>query len=132
MRYRIRKGSPEGNKAVQQTVAGLNPNRDWGVEIKQWRDKRTSGQVAYFWAGIVNTVVQETGNDKDTVHDFLCGGYFGETETVVFGRRRKKPVQTLTSPEPLSVEQMTNFLEWSIARMAQEGIIIEPPTEVTV
>ena len=130
MRYRLKKNDVDGRNRICEAVLQLNGNREWSIEIKQWREKRSNAQVSYFWAGIVNPVVEETGNDKNTIHDWLCGEYFGWEEHKVFGQVRKRPVQTLTSPEPLSVTQMVNFNEWCVSRLAQEGYLIESPREI--
>lgn len=136
MRYKIRNGqipnerAKHDREAVAQAVLLLPNNYTWSVEIKQWREKRSNAQIAYFWAGIVNPIVEETGNDKDTIHDYLCIEYWGSEVVDVFGKKKKRPVQTLTSPEPVSVENMVNFCEWCVSHMAEHGIIIEPPREV--
>ena len=132
MRYVMRSDNPDAALDMCREIQGLNKKRNWAIEIKRWVKKRSNAQIAYFWGGIVNTVVMETGNDKDTIHDFLCGDFFGWEEYKVFGQVKKRPVRTLTSPEPLSVEEMVNFCEWCVMRMAEEGIIIEPPREIQV
>jgi len=130
MKYVLKKDRRKDD--ILKVISRLDSKRNWSIEIKQWRQKRSNPQLAYFYAGIVNPVVNETGNDQQTVHDFPCGEFFGWKEVRVFDQVRKVPVQTLTSPEPLSVEQMSNFCEWCISRMAQEGILIESPREVAV
>ena len=117
------------DKAIHR-IKVLDAEKDWEVIIRRYRKPRSNAQLAYFWGGVVQTVVEETGNDKNDIHDFLCGEYFGWQECEMFGAKRKKPIRTLTSPEPLTVEEMVNFCEWCASRMAQENIIIPPPHEV--
>ena len=130
MRHRLKKGNSRDH--IFAVLSALSQTHDWSIEIKQWRDKRSNAQLAYFYAGIVNPICEETGNEVQDIHDFLCGEYWGWHEVKVMGQRKKKPVQTLTSPEPVSVENMVNFCEWCVMRMANEGIILEPPREVNV
>ena len=127
MRYVMRSNNPDAATNVIRTVQGLDRKKDWDVTIKRYVKKRSNEQLAYFWAGIVATVVMDTGNDKDDIHDWLCGEFFGWKEVKVMGAVKKRPVRTLTSPEPLTVEEMVNFCEWCASRLAQEGIIVEPP-----
>lgn len=132
MRYVMRANNPDAGLNVIRVVQALNREKDWSIEIKRYVKKRSNEQLAYFWAGIVAPICMETGNDKDDIHDWLCMECFGSEVYKVMGHTKKRPVRTLTSPEPLTVEQMVNFCEWCVARMAQERIIIEPPREIEV
>ena len=130
MKYVLRKNDPRSRETICSMIQSLNSGRDWSIEVKQHRKKRSNAQLAYFYAGIVNPICEETGNEQQDIHDWLCMTYFGSEEYRVMGQLRKRAIRTLTSPEPLTVEQMVNFSEWCVARMAQEGIVLEPPREI--
>ena len=128
MRYVVR--NEDGQENIIALILKLDLQFPWEIEVKRYRKKRSNAQLAYFYAGIVKPICDETGNDQQTIHDFLCGNRWGWKENTVFGQVRKVPVRTLTSPEPLPVEDMVTFCEWCVAEMAQHGILLEPPREV--
>ena len=111
-------------------ILNLDYKRVWRVTIKQWREKRSNAQLAYFYAGIVHPVCEITGNDQQDIHDFICGEYWGWESRKIMGQVKKKPIRTLTSPEPATVEEMVNLCEWAVMRFSHEGIVLEPPKEI--
>ena len=126
--YKLAKGmSRDGFKDMIDT---LDYNRDWRIKVVQWREKRSNAQLAYFYAVIVHPVCEETGNEVQDIHDFICGEYWGWEERKIMGQVKKKPIRTLTSPEPATVEEMVNLCEWAIMRFSHEGIVLEPPREI--
>ena len=126
--YKLAKGmNRDGFKDMIDT---LDYNRDWRIKVVQWREKRSNAQLAYFYAGIVHPVCEITGNDQQDIHDFICGEYWGWESRKIMGQVKKKPIRTLTSPEPATVEEMVNLCEWAVMRFSHEGIVLEPPKEI--
>ena len=101
MRFKLNKHTSK--ELLVSTINNLDVNRDWSIEIKQWREKRSRAQDAYYWAAIVHPVALDTGNENEDIHQWLLGECFGWEEHNVMGNRRKRPVRSLTTPEPMTV-----------------------------
>ena len=114
---------------AQDTIALLPENKPWRVDIKPYRKERSVPQIRYFWGVVVKIICDETGNDPNDMHDWLCGECFGWETREVMGSQRKVPARTISSPKKLSTEEMEEFNEWCRARMAQEGILIPLPND---
>lgn len=110
-------------------VLALDLSRPWRVEIKEYKPARTNDQLAYWFGVIVATLADFTGADKEEMHEFLCGSYFGWIEYEIFGKRKQRPVRTLTSPDMLDRKAMSEMFDWAIAFAAKQNILIEYPNE---
>ena len=50
----------------------LQRSRDKIIELKEYKPKRSNLQNRYYWA-ILNFIAEQTGNDKDTLHEYFQG-----------------------------------------------------------
>ncbi len=117
-------------EALNMVRSAFVPGQRWALEFKRYRKKRTHEQLRYFWGVVVRMICDEYGNDKDDIHDLLCGEYFGWETYKVFGNLRRRPIQTLSGPEKIPTEDMSRFIDWCIAWAAQHDIMIPLPREV--
>ena len=120
----------EGKQQVINHIRAMEVDRAYTVEIKRWRKSRSNQQLAYWWGVVVRTICDFSGNEKDDIHDLLCGEFWGWQDEDVFGRRKLKPVRTLSGPDKLASHEMKQFTDWCIAWAAQHGIMIPQPREV--
>lgn len=113
-------------------IQSLPVAETWQVTIEPYREPRSGPQNRYLWGGVYPTVEQATGNSKETIHEYLCGEYFGWREASVFGRRKVYPLRTTTTDENgkrkvLTVPEFIDFVDFILARMAEHGIAINEP-----
>ena len=126
-------------------VSKLERGVSWSVEIKPYRKARTNQQLRYFFGVICKRFSEETGATPEETKELLLGEYFGwETRAVntpkgtsfSSGGGHTKfvldPVRTLTSPEPLSRQEISVFFDWCIQLAATNGWVIPYPMEVDV
>ena len=99
-------------------------NGKYRVKIERYTEPRTLNQNALMWLWFT-CIEQETGTDKQDVHDYYCNRYLRRTafikgkETVIAGSTSK-----------LNTVQMTDFLNKVQADAAAElGIILPLPED---
>lgn len=129
MKIYIGPDSDEMRDKVRDIVSRLDPSKPWSVEIKPYRKARTNDQIRYYWGVIVTLLADETGATKDEMHEFLMMEYFGFEEYEIFGKRKLRPVRTLSSPDLLPRSEMSNLFDYCIYFAAQQGILIPYPNE---
>ncbi len=119
----------EGRDEVRAAIAQLDLERPWSVEIKEWKKSKTNPQLAYYHAVVIRTMVQAWGSDHDYLHEHFCRQFFGQIEYEVLGVKYDKPARSLTKPDEIDAETMSDFIEFVIAIAANEGIMIPSPRE---
>jgi hypothetical protein len=111
---------------LNRHISGLDKSVPWSIEIKRKRREKTNSQLSYWWGYVVKTACDQTGNEAQDIHDWLCIEAWGFKEKEVFGVKRRIPVRTITTDPMLNVEEMKDFIEWSTARLVQEGVVYDP------
>jgi hypothetical protein len=112
----------------------LPENVPWQVSIDRYKKMRSNGQNAYLF-GVVYPKILEAGGealagwDKDDLHTFFCGEYFGWETIEGFGRKRIKPVRRTTSPDTLGTTEFMDFVAFIQQKCAELGIYIPDPNE---
>lgn len=120
------------NHAHYQTKAitliqDLNPNYAWKIVATRHRKTRSNPQNAYHWGVIIDLICQDTGNDKNDIHEYLLGEYAGWETYEVFGRKKVRPARR---SHDMNVDQFNDFNEWCSAWAAKNlGIVIPMPGE---
>jgi hypothetical protein len=85
------------NKKTQQEVvnyiASLTPEKIYRVKVTKKKNKRSLDQNALYWMWLT-CIEQETGNEKEDLHDFFRIKYLGGEWREVFGEKCFKIVST--------------------------------------
>ncbi len=86
-----------------ETIANLSPGKVWEVRIEPYVKRRSTDHNAYYHAAVVEPIVRHTGNDHDTVHEFLKAE-FCPPRKIQVGDKEKyiKSTKLLSTPEMLS------------------------------
>ena len=117
-----------GHKDKEKVIAyitDLPEGKRYHVRVSLKREKRTVDQNSLYWLWIA-CIMDETGNEKEFLHEFFKGKFLGYHEREVFGQVVKTPKTTTT----LDTKQFTNYLEEIRAFAAAElGIVLPDPKD---
>lgn len=97
------------------------------------RSRRTTDQNALLWA-LYDDVLKQGGETlagwtKDDLHEYALGSYFGWDRYEAFGMKKLKPKQRSSR---LAKSEFSNLVEHFVMQMAQHGIMLRLPGEVTL
>jgi hypothetical protein len=84
------------------------------VDLTKHMPKRSTKQNALYWMWLT-CIQDETGNDKDYLHDYFARKFLGEEEIEVFGVKRKVPKHTPDN----DTKEFTEYLD-KIMHFARE------------
>lgn len=123
MRFKI--ANEDDKQALKVYLDKLTEGKTYDVSIKMHRKKRTIDQnnLLFLW---INCISQETGNDKDSLHNFFKQKFIGYRTQTIFGK------QTFIGPttKTLDTKQFTDYLEQIQAFAATElGIALPNPKD---
>ncbi len=113
-------------------ITSLDLSTPWEVVIRPVKLKHSPKQLRTLWWAI-GLLHKETGNDKDDLHDYWCGEFFGWVRTEVMGRIKLKPARTFMHNEegvkdPMHLDQAVEMFDLMQRRSAQTmGIVIPDP-----
>lgn len=78
-------------------LSNLPQDKEFQVTISDAKKERTDQQNKALWGCAYETLRKATGNDKDDLHEYFCGEYFGWEIYEVMGAKRKRPKRTTTT-----------------------------------
>lgn len=105
-------------------------------ERKRYRKPRTNPQNGVLWGLIYPPLMEHMGlrgeRDREELHEFFCGEYFGWREYQIMGKRKQRPVRTTTTDEHgkrsvLSTVDFNDYCDFVRQRAAEHGVYIEDP-----
>lgn len=123
-------------EAVKQNlfdfINSLPVDKTWAIEVRPNKKPQSLKQLKSLYGVAYEELREQTGNDKDDLHKFFCGEYFGWTHRNVFGYTEKVPVRTTTinengEYEPISTEDNMRFYNFVQKRAAENGYIVSDP-----
>lgn len=98
----------------------------YSVEIKKKTIRRTLPQNSLYWL-YVTCIADETGNDKEAIHDELRRLFL----PVHSGELGGRPIEKLTSTTTLNTVQFTHYIDKIVAFAASEiGIALPDPSDL--
>lgn len=94
------------------------------------KSRRSTDQNALLWS-LYDDILKKGGEtlggwNKDDLHEYCLGEYFGWTKHEAFGRTRLKPNRRSSR---LTKAEFADFVEWIVRKMAGFGILLELPGE---
>lgn len=114
----------------------LSDDRSWQIEIAEKKDPRSNRQNATL-CGVKYPVLMEFiglrgAQDKQDLHEYFCGEYFGWREQSIMGRRRLRPKRTTTTDEAgkrsvMSDRDFWDFVEFVDQKAAEQGCVLPDP-----
>jgi len=106
------------------------------IEIKRHVKTRSQAQNATLWGVVYPPIMGAMGlrgeRDREELHEYWCGEYFGWVEYEIMGKRKQRPRRTTTTNEDgrrdvLSVPDFMDFVEFIQQRSAEHGIHVPDP-----
>lgn len=119
MKFKIR--TELDKTKVVEYIRNLSDKKVFYVDIKMHRTVRTISQNRLYWL-YVGIVADETGNDKDTIHQYCLQTFIGSNKHIVFG----KEVFTSPTTTELNTKQFTDYVE-QVRAWAQTELGINLP-----
>ena len=104
MKFTIRR--QEDKQAVMSYLEKLPTDKPYFAEIKQIRRRRTIDQNSLYWLWL-KCLQDETGEDKERLHEYFKARYLGISTVEVFG----VDVQMSASTTKLDTKEMTHYLD---------------------
>ena len=103
----------------------LCSNGKWVLKLERKKEPRSIGQNALMWMWF-ECISEETGQDRQTVHDYYCTQYLVRNTEF-----NGKPVRVVMGTSGLDRETMTWFLDRVQADAASElGIVLPTPDDM--
>jgi hypothetical protein len=93
-------------------------------ELKRLVVKRSLSQNALYWMWL-SCISDETGNDKDNLHDYYRESFMPKKEVLVFSETRMKPKSTTE----LDTSEFTVYLEKIRIHAAEWNVILPLPVD---
>ena len=117
---------PSDKIKVVEYVNKLPDGKKYSVEIKLKREKRSVDQNSLMWLWL-SCIYDETGNDKDTLHEYFKEKFLGSENRIAFNQS----VTVRNSTTKLDTKQFTDYLE-RIQQFAnvELGIILPNPDDL--
>ena len=104
----------------------LPTDKPYFAEIKQIRQRRTIDQNSLYWLWL-KCLQDETGEDKDRLHEYFKASYLGVSTVEVFG----VDVQISASTTRLDTKEMTHYLDRiQQFALADLGIALPNPSDL--
>lgn len=114
-------------------LSTLDVTKDFQVTIGLVKKERSPQQNKALWGCAYETLRQATGNDKDALHDYFCGEYFGWDIKDVLGMKKKTPKRTTTTGyngerDVISTIHLQDFYAFIQQRSAETvGVFVPDP-----
>lgn len=124
MKFTIRR--QEDKQAVLSYLEKLPTDKPYFAEIKQIRHRRTIDQNSLYWLWL-KCLQDETGEDKERLHEYFKARYLGVSTVEVFG----VDVQMSASTTKLDTKEMTHYLDRiQQFALADWGIALPNPSDL--
>lgn len=114
---------------IQGLISALKDDRAWMISIKEWKGTRTQQQNRALWGLAYTTILKDGGEamrgwDKQDLHEFFLGEYFGWEVVELFGKKRQRPIRRSSK---LDKSEFADFFSFVQRRAAEFGIFIDDP-----
>jgi hypothetical protein len=116
-----------GRKRAIGLIASLDLTKPYTVVIEQQKKKRTLAQNNLMWAWldkVVQCIHEDTGNDKEDIHEFFKLKFLPSRTVEVFGEtERVAGSTTKLSPQEMA-DYMNKIYAWATTEL---GLILPVP-----
>jgi hypothetical protein len=103
------------------------------VRVSIARPERTPDQLKYLWGVAIDMLSRHAGYEKDDVHEYLCGQFWGwKPKRVPGGETVDVPIRTTTKDENGECDVIDGKTFWDYVEFVQrvgarQGVIIPDP-----
>lgn len=102
--FKLRSG--KGKQKAIRAIQDLDDNESWDISIKKKRWTRSISQNSLYWLWLT-CIEQETGNDRDDLHDYFKAKFLGFEDVKILDSIVTRVVST-TQKDTL---QFKNYLD---------------------
>ena len=117
-------------------IGNLSDDRTWSVEIREAKNARSLAQNSTLWGVVYPPLMEFMGlsgeRDREDLHTFMLGEYFGWNTVEIMGRKKQRPKRTTTTDEQgkrdtISKLEFESFCEFIKRTAAEQGCFIPDP-----
>jgi len=121
---------------LRAAIEATPDDRDYVWIREAWKKSRTNAQNATLFGWVYPPLMEHIGlrgeKDRDDLHEYFCGEYFGWTEYRLLDQQKVRPRRTTTTDEDrkrslLTTAEFADFVDFVIGRAADQGVVIPDP-----
>jgi hypothetical protein len=103
----------------------LPMDRAWEVTVKKYRKQRTLDQNSALWGVAYPPIMDATGYEKEELHEYYLGAFFGWTVKELFGQKKRIPNKRSSQ---LTTREFCDLYAFIQRHAAQElGVYVPDP-----
>lgn len=123
---------PRSFTALMGFLSALPTDKEFQVTIGAVKKERTLQQNKALFGCAYAHLRKATGNDKEDLHEYFCGEYFGWEESKVMGKKKLKPKRTTTTGydgerDVISTADLQDFYAFIQQRSAEHCYYVPDP-----
>lgn len=128
----FRKGVARNFASLIGFLSAIPKTTEFQVTIGPVKKERSLQQNKALWGCAYEALRKATGNDKEDLHDYFCGEYFGWDIKEVMGSKKKEPKRTTTTGydgerDVITTLQLSDFYAFIQQRAAENGYYVPDP-----
>lgn len=113
-------------------LSRLDVTKEAQITIGPVKKERTQQQNKALFGCAYETLRKATGNDKEDLHEYFCGEYFGWDIKEVMGKKKRAPKRTTTTGydghrDVISTLDLQDFYAFIQQRAAEQGFYVPDP-----
>lgn len=121
---------------VARFAAKMLPGKELEIVCRRYVKKRTDEQNSALWGVAYPPIMNHMGlsgeREREELHEYWLGEYFGWVEYKIMGQRKKRPRRTTTTDEngrkdKLTTAEFAKFYDFIQRRAATFGIFVPDP-----
>ena len=132
---------PTGNnrpnviERIGRYLLALPADKAFTVLVEPYKRTRSDPQNNALWGVAYATLQDATGHDKDDLHEYFCGEFFGWHPRTVMGKKKLSPKRTTTrnaegKRDVISTAMFMDFYAFIQQRAAETvGVYVPDPNE---
>lgn len=110
----------------------LPVDKAWQVIIEPLKKDRTLKQNRALFGVAYAELEEQTGNEKNDLHEFFCGEFFGWVNKDIMGYTKKVPARTTTTGydgkhDVIPTDIFAQFYDFVQRRAAENGFYVSDP-----
>lgn len=131
--FQFRKGVFRSFKRLFGFLESRPLTEEFQVTIGPIKKERSPQQNKALWGCAYETLRKATGNDKEDLHEYFCGEYFGWDILDVMGKKKRRPKRTTTTDynghrDVISTLDLQDFYAFIQQRSAETvGVYVPDP-----
>ena len=123
-------------ESLGRLLAAFLPGRELTVTIEEAKVERSDLQRRSLFGCAYKALMAQMGlageSEKNDLHEFLCGEFWGWREKNIMGQIHRYPIRTTTRGEDgkrdvISVREQLDFYAWIQRRAAENGYDVPDP-----